>query len=226
MPKDAIFYPLWYNVICWSSHICKKSSFFSFYSFLVKFTEWHGKWWSKIDKVWQNWIGWKMPLCKWHTFWMAPSLICYFIVVFFYVERKWLLMENLSTILPLKSKLSPKFQRFNTLDRFSVKIKNWKTARSKQRAALRKFFSFPPTHPSPNTILLRLWNKNFITQIYRNKQAFTFKAFQECGSCASRKEIMQCKCYFLRQIETCLLENLENKKGFWLLWEQLLSMSS
>ena len=115
--------------ITWYAEVAiyaKKSSFFSFYSFLVKFTEWHGKWWSKIDKVWQNWIGWKMPLCKWHTFWMAPSLICYFIVVFFYVERKWLLMGNLSTILPLKSKLSPKFQRFNTLDRFSVKIKNFK----------------------------------------------------------------------------------------------------
>ena len=106
-----------------------------------------GKWWSKIDKVWQNWIRWKMPLCKWHTLWMAPYLICYFIVVIFYVERKWLLMRNLSTILPLMSKLSPKFQRFNTLDRFSIKIKNWKTARSKQRAALRKFFSFAPTHP-------------------------------------------------------------------------------
>ena len=106
-----------------------------------------GKWWSKIDKVWQNWIRWKMPLCKWHTLWMAPYLICYFIVVIFYVERKWLLMRNLSTILPLMSKLSPKFQRFNTLDRFSIKIKNWKTASSKQRAALRKFFSFPPTHP-------------------------------------------------------------------------------
>ena len=35
--KDAIFYLLWYNVISWSSHICKKY-FFSFYSFLVKFS--------------------------------------------------------------------------------------------------------------------------------------------------------------------------------------------
>ena len=30
----------WYKVK-WSSHICKKSSFFSFYSFLVKLSEWH-----------------------------------------------------------------------------------------------------------------------------------------------------------------------------------------
>ena len=39
--KDSIFYLLWHNVIRWSNHICKKSSFFSFYSFLVKFSNWH-----------------------------------------------------------------------------------------------------------------------------------------------------------------------------------------
>ena len=33
---DVIFYLLCNNVIYWSSHICKKSSFLSFYSFLVK----------------------------------------------------------------------------------------------------------------------------------------------------------------------------------------------
>ena len=38
--KDAIFYLLWYNLIRWSSHICKKPSFLiPFYSFLVKFSE-------------------------------------------------------------------------------------------------------------------------------------------------------------------------------------------
>ena len=41
MFKDAIFYLRWYNVIHWSSHIYKKSSFPSFYSYLVKFSEWH-----------------------------------------------------------------------------------------------------------------------------------------------------------------------------------------
>ena len=37
--KDLVFYLLWYNMIRWSSHICKKSSFLSFYIFLVKFSE-------------------------------------------------------------------------------------------------------------------------------------------------------------------------------------------
>ena len=32
--KDIIFYLFWYNAIRWNSHICKKSSFLSFHSFL------------------------------------------------------------------------------------------------------------------------------------------------------------------------------------------------
>ena len=39
LSKDVIFNLLWYNVIRWNSHICKKYSFLSFYSFLVKFSE-------------------------------------------------------------------------------------------------------------------------------------------------------------------------------------------
>ena len=133
-----------------------------------------------------------MPLCNWHTFWMAPSLICFFIVVFFSIERKWLLMRSLATILPLKSKLSRKFQRFDTLDRFSIKMKNCKTLYEVQTASrLKETFQPPPTQPSPDKILLRLWNKNFITEIYRNIQAFTFKVFQECGSWVSRSDAVQ-----------------------------------
>ena len=42
---------------------------------------------------------------------MAPWLICCFIVTLFYIERKWLLMRNLTTILPLSQ---------NFLENFSV----------------------------------------------------------------------------------------------------------
>ena len=113
--------------------------------------------------MWQSWMRWKMPLCKWHTFWMAPCLICYFIVKLFYIERKWLLMRNLATILPLKSKLSGKFQRFNAVNGSIKMLKNawiakkfqlkWKIVnhfiRPKQRPVLRRLFSLPqsPTHP-------------------------------------------------------------------------------
>ena len=123
---------------------------------------------------------------------MAPSLICFFIVGFFYIERKWLLMRSLATILPLKSKLSQKFQRFNTLDRFSIKMKNCKTLYEVQTTSrLKEIFQPPPTHPSPDKILLCLWNKNIIKETYRKMQAFTFKVFQECGSWASRNDAVQ-----------------------------------
>ena len=101
-------------------------------------------------------------------------------------------MRSLAIILPLKSKLSQKFQRFNTLDRFSIKMKNCKTLYKVQTATcLKEIFQPPPTDPSPDKILLCLWNKIFITEIYRNIQAFTFKVFQECGSWMSRNDAVQ-----------------------------------
>ena len=59
--------------------------------------------------MWHRWIGWKIPLCKWHTCWMAPWLICCFIVILFYIERKCLLMRNLVTVLLLKTKFLENF---------------------------------------------------------------------------------------------------------------------
>ena len=122
MFKDVIFYLLWYNVIRWSIYIHKKSFFsqnifLSFYSVLtlswrrplshrnqsidllcIKFSEWHsgsdGVPLTKCDKV--EW-GKKMPLCKWHTFWMALCLLCYFVAILFYIERKWFHMRNWTT---------------------------------------------------------------------------------------------------------------------------------
>ena len=140
---------------------------------------------------------------------MAPSLICFLTVIFFYIERKSLLMGSLAIILPLKSKLSWKFQRFNTLDRFSIKMKNCKTLYEVQTAShLKEIFQSPPPQPTPHQIksyyvsgtkiLLRRY-----TEIYRHLLSRCFK-----NAVLGRQEMMQCKCYFLRQIETCLLENL------------------
>ena len=60
-----------------------------------------------------------MPLCKWHTFSMVPWLICCFIVISFYIERKWLITRNLN--LDLKYKLSGKFKCSNATAR-SIKM--------------------------------------------------------------------------------------------------------
>ena len=53
-----------------------------------------------------------MPLSKQHISWMAPSLICYFIVILFYIEKKWPSDEKFNH----KSKLYGKFQCFNAID--------------------------------------------------------------------------------------------------------------
>ena len=47
--------------------------------------------------------------------------------------------------------------------------------RSKQRAALRKLFCLTPNHFPLDKILLRLWSKKFLPEIYRNIQTFAFK---------------------------------------------------
>ena len=144
---NAIFYLLWYNVIHWSNHTYKKSSFLSFNNLLFSVNN-TGKVMSKTDKVWYRWREWKMPLCKLHTFWMAAWLICCFIVMFFYIERKWLLMRNIATILPLKSKFSGKFQCFSAIDGSIEMLKNsWISKNLNQNEKFQKIIWGPNSEP-------------------------------------------------------------------------------
>ena len=122
--KDVIFYLRWYNVRRWSSHISKKSSFVSFHSFLGKFNEWH-KGPARVKLAKYDNVEWGENCHYASTFWMTPSLICYFIVILFYIERKWRRMRNLAIILPLKSELPGKFQRFNTWWKYRKLKKSW-----------------------------------------------------------------------------------------------------
>ena len=49
-------------------------------------------------------------------------------------------------------------------------------------------------HPPPiptDKILLRLCNKNFLKEIYRNIQTFAFKVLEECSSWVSRNGPLQ-----------------------------------
>ena len=91
---------------------------------------------------------------------MTAYLICYFIVILFYIEKRWLLMRNLATILPLKSKLSGKFQLFNAIDgriemlknswnsKNPFKMKNCTTFYEAQIASrLKEIILPPPTRP-------------------------------------------------------------------------------
>ena len=133
-------------------------------------------------------MGWKVPLSKWHTFWMALCLICYFIVILFYIERKWLFMRNVAIIL----------SKYWKIVEFRKSHLKWKIVihftRPKQRVALRNLFSPSPPPPAPippDEILLCLRNKNFLTEIYRNIQTFAFKVLHKCSSCVSGNGAVQ-----------------------------------
>ena len=122
--SDVTFFLRWYNVIHWSSHIYKKSSFLSFYSFLVKFSELmaQGKCYSKIEKVRQSWMGLKMPSCKWHNFGPMFNNGPMFNLLFYcHIILYWEKVSFHKKFSHNISKLSGKFQRFNTIDE-SIKI--------------------------------------------------------------------------------------------------------
>ena len=75
-----------------------------------------------------------------------------------------------------------------------------------KRSRLKEIFQPAPTHPSPDKILHVSGTKILLrryTEKYRHLLSKYFK-----NPVLGRQEMMQCKCYFLRQIETCLLENL------------------
>ena len=132
---------------------------------------------------------------------MAPCLICYFVVILFYIQRKWLLMRNLARMLHLKSKLSEKFQCFNAImevskywkkvefTKISIKMKNCKTFYETQKTRGINEITQTPPNPPRN----------------RNKQTFAFKMLQECSF--GRQETVECKCLFWHQTETWLFEN-------------------
>ena len=96
-------------------------------------------------------------------------------------------MRNLAKILPLKFKLSGKLQCFNTIYgsiemlkiveflKLSIKIKNCETA-----SRLREIILPHPKPPPPlDKILLCLWNKDILTEIYKNKK-YTDICFEKC----------------------------------------------
>ena len=85
--------------------------------------------------------------------------------------------------------------------------------RPNQPATLRKLFSLPPNHPPPNKILLRLSNKTFLTEIYRNIEMFTFKVLQECSSWASRNGAVQM--FLLTQNRIMFAVKFVKSENFW-----------
>ena len=97
--------------------------------------------------------------------------------------------------------MSGKFQRVNAnnerietlkiveFPKFSTKIESFKTfyeSHLTSKLPEKKLFILPP-HKS----FLRLWNKNFLTEIYGNILTFTSVVLQECSSWASENGTVQ-----------------------------------
>ena len=151
-------------------------------------------------------------------------VFCLFFIILFYIAIKWLLMRNVASVLPLKSKLSGKFQRFNAINRciemlkivkfskISIKIKIVKHfASPKQWTALRNLFSLPPSHFSPSTTRTNLTTSRkqfFFKEIYRNRHLLStcFK-----NVVLGRQEMVLYKYFFWYHSEKCLLENLSER---------------
>ena len=140
-------------------------------------------------------------------------------------------MRSLAIILPLKSKLSVKFQCFNTIDesieilknsywKISIKLKDCKILYETQTAShLKEIIQPPATHHQIKSYYV-FETKIFLTrytELYRHLLSKCFKKVV-----LGRQEIGQCKCFFWHQTETCLLENLYSEKVFCLCFGSIL----
>ena len=90
--------------------------------------------------------------------------------------------DFLREILPLKSKLSGKFQRFNTIDG-SIEMKNFKALYESQSVIYLQVI----IHPPPVKSFPRLWNKNFQKEICRDIK-------ETCFPSAPRMQILGVWC--------------------------------
>ena len=66
-------------------------------------------------------------------------------------------------------------------------MKNYKTFYEAQTAGCLK----KNVQPQPEKSFLRLWNKYFLTEIYKNIQTFAFKVLRKCSSWESRNGAVQ-----------------------------------
>ena len=135
---------------------------------------------------------------------MTAYLICYFIVILFYIEKRWLLMRNLATILPLKSKQSGKFQLFNAIDgriemlknswnsKNPFKMKNCTTFYEAQIASrLKEIILPPPTHPYQIKSYYVFKTKIFLRRYAGKYGHLLSKCFK--NTFFGRQEMVQCK---------------------------------
>ena len=121
-----------------------------------------------------------------------------------------------------KVTFSEKFSRNLTLEVQIVwkmpafSCSRWKPQNAEQRAAWRKFLSLPSsTHSPPDKISLRLWNKAFLTEIYRNIKEFIYFKSTSRNAVLGHPEMGQCKCFSWHQREIHAAQVLRRETPRW-----------
>ena len=94
---------------------------------------------------------------------------------------------------------------------WKIKVKNFKAFYESQTTiCLKEKFS-----PPPDISFLRLWNKDFRTEIYRNIKIFALQVLRDCSSWASRNSAVQMffmalsRSIFLAVLREYILSNFE-----------------
>ena len=146
---------------------------------------------------------------------MNPCLICYFIVILFYIEKKWLVMRNLATILPnclenfsvltLYMEVS-KCWRVVEFPKISIKMKNCKIFYEAQRANRLKEVIKPLPYPLPAKSYYVSRTKIILPRYTTLYTHLIWKCFK--NAVLGLQEMVQRKCFFWHQTGKCLLENL------------------
>ena len=183
-------------MVHWDSNVYRKKKFFIpyFSIFSNNITEVQ----SKIYKMWHMWIGWIKVLCKWHIFSMIPRLTTV-LWSYYFLERKFFLMRNLTTILPLKFRLSERLQRFNAIDGNIEMLKNiWISKNFSWNEKYQNILRIPNSEPlqkhySTSHQIKASWvseTKKFLRR-YAGIQIFDFQVLQKFSSLASKNGTMQ-----------------------------------
>ena len=115
-----------------------------------------------------------------------------------------------------------KYWKIVEFRKISFKMKNCKTFYESQTTShLKEIIQPPPTPISPDKILLRLWNKTFLREIYRNIQTFLFKVPHESSSWASGNGAVQM--FFLTPNRNMFAGKFVNWESFLaVFWEHII----
>ena len=106
--------------------------------------------------------------------------------------------------------------------KISIEIINHRTfCKAQTVSCFTKIIQPSPIPSQPDETLLRLWNKNFLKEIFRNIQTFSFKVLQECNSWPSRNDAVQ---YFFLTPNRNMIAGkvVKSERSLAVLWEHII----